>query len=65
MHENLSWNNHINNIANKISKTIGILRHIKTYIPLNVLKTIYNSLAMPYLQYGILVWAFDCDKLEL
>ena len=65
LHENLSWNDHIQYIANKISKTIGIIRCIKSYIPLNILKTIYNSLIMPYLQYGILVWGFECQRLEI
>ena len=54
IHENLSWNEHINSIANKISKTIGILRYVKSYIPRFILKIIYNFLVMPYLQYGIL-----------
>ena len=65
IHENLSWTDHVNSISKRISKTIGILRHLKSYVPLTILKTIYNSLVMPYLQYGILIWGFDCQRLEI
>ena len=64
IHENISWDDHINSIATKISKTIGILRCIKSYMSVHILKTIYNSLVLPYLQYGILIWGFTCQRLE-
>ena len=64
LHENLSWKEHINSIYNKISKNVGILSRLKSYVPSETLKTIYNSLVMPYLQYGILVWGFECQRLQ-
>ena len=64
-HENLSWKDHTNKISNKVSKTIGIIRRIKSVVPSKILKTIYNSLFTPYLQYGILIWGFELNRLEI
>lgn len=33
LHENLSQKVHINAVSNKISKTIGILTRLKSYVP--------------------------------
>ena len=63
VHENLSWNTHLDYISKKIAKTIGILKHTKSFLPANILKTLYNTLILPHLHYGILVWGFHCEKL--
>ena len=42
--DNLKWNSHINMIAKKISKTIGIMKKIKKYLPTSALLNIYNAL---------------------
>jgi hypothetical protein len=54
--ECISWKNHINLVAKKISKTIGILNKLKHFFPLNILLNIYNALILPYLNYGALLW---------
>ena len=50
---------HINLIANKISRTVGpigvINQLLKNYIPEKVLLTIYNTLILPHLNYGKLI----------
>ena len=57
--ENLSFCTHISNIGNKISKTIGILCRLKNTVPKFILKTIYNSLINPHLNYCILGWGLN------
>ena len=54
--KNLSWKNHIDHIIKKISKTIGIMKRLKHVLPKNILLTLYNTLIMPHLTYGILCW---------
>ena len=54
--ENLTWNTHTNYIANKISKTNGILARLKRKIPRCYLQIIFNSLLMSHILYGISVW---------
>lgn len=61
--KHLSFQFHINAISLKISKTIGILCKLKNFLPLCTLLTIYNSLILPYLTYGILVWGTNADKM--
>ena len=40
----MNWNTHINYIATKISKIVGILYRLKDIYPQSVLLTLYNSL---------------------
>ena len=40
----------------KLSKTIGILNTIKRVLPINIMRTIYNSLIICHLNYGVLLW---------
>ena len=61
--KHLSWNEHIHTISNKITKTIGILNKLKHHIPLNILLTIYNTLILPHINYGILSWGFKSDRI--
>ena len=53
---NLSWKYHIEPICHKISKSIGIIAEIRHYVPRRVLLSVYNSLIVPYLTYGICAW---------
>ena len=61
--EHLSWNNHIQKISNKISRNIGCLYRLKNFLPIFTLKLLYSSLILPYLQYGILLWGYKCNRI--
>ena len=37
---------------------------LKNFLPLHVLRILYNSLILPHLQYGILTWGFCLGRLE-
>ena len=63
--EDLSWDPHTNHISNKISKNNGVLRRLKNIVPQEILKTIYFSLINSHLNYGILVWGFNLERLEI
>jgi hypothetical protein len=62
--KHLNWNSHVNKIANKISKTAGILNKLKHILPLEILKIIYTSLITPHLNYGILIWSSNTSRLS-
>ena len=54
----LNWSDHIRNIKNKVSKSIGILTKIRRF--LNEKKTfrnLYFSFVYPYLIYCVKIWA--------
>ena len=62
--EHLSWKNHLNMVANKLSKLIGILHKLKYIYPQNALTTIYNSLFVPHINFGLLVWGTKVKHMD-
>ena len=63
INECLAWSPHIDKIANKISKYVGLLNKLKHYLPASILKTLYCSLILPHLNYGSLAWGFDANRI--
>ena len=61
----LSWKYHTNMIAIKISKVIGILHKLKYIFPQNILLTIYKSLILPHLNYGLLLWGVHLQDISV
>ena len=54
--DNLNFKDHVGHILSKVSKSIGIMNKLKFYFPLEVMKCIYRSFIVPYLEYGIEIW---------
>ena len=48
---NLSWKFQINNVALKISRTVGVVAHLRHFVPRTTLLNIYQSLIFFYLTY--------------
>jgi len=61
--ENISWKAHIDYICNKLSKTTGIFKRLHYTLPTNALLHMYNSLVSSHLNYGLLVYGFDTERL--
>lgn len=66
---NLSWTSHINNIACKASKVLGLIRRHLHDCDIKTKVTAYKSLVRPCLEYASSVWdpykACNIDKLEM
>ena len=60
--ELLNWKHHITTKSNQIAKSLGIINRIKNFVPLSTRKTLYHSLILPHLSYGILAWGNTCSK---
>ena len=54
--DNLNFKSHIDHIATKCSKIVGILYNIKDFVPLAILNIIYKTLIYPNLLYAIELW---------
>ena len=54
--QHLTWKTHVNFIAAKISKSVGLLYKAKYYLPSKSLLTLYYALVYPYLTYCNLIW---------
>ena len=52
----LSFKNHTNHILSKLSKSVGVLYKLSHYLPLNILKLLYQTMVHPYISYGIEAW---------
>ena len=51
-----TWKQHIEYIASKISKIVGLIVRLRHHVPLNTLLQIYGSLIFPHMYYGIAAW---------
>jgi hypothetical protein len=54
--EKLTWKKHIDYIAMKISRGLGMLGRVRNILPLNALLMLYHTMIYPYLTYCNLVW---------
>ena len=54
---------HTKKIANKVSRTVGLLCRLKRMLPKHTLRLIYTSLVLPHLQYGVLNWGFNMGRI--
>jgi hypothetical protein len=59
----MTWNSHISCIASKLSRNIGMINRLRHYLPSHSLKTLYDSLVLPHLNYGILAWGHRTERL--
>ena len=59
--DKLSWNSHVNNLCNIISRNIGILRNLN-YLPQSALELLYHSLISSHLSYCSMIWGFSSKK---
>ena len=61
--KHVNWVAHTNKVASRISRTTGVLNRLKNILPIYILKSIYTSLIMCHLNYGILVWGHTLNRL--
>ena len=52
----LSWKYNISSLCKKISRSIGIMYKLKSFVPLEVKKNIYYSLVYSHMIYAIEMW---------
>ena len=64
VNEYMNWNSHTQKVANKISRTLGVMNRLKRYLPLSAMKLMYDSLILSHLQFGITNWGFEWDRIS-
>ena len=62
--EHLNWKSHIQKVSNKVSRSIGVLNRLKKFLPLTVLRILYNALILLHFQFSILAWGFNPGRLN-
>ena len=67
--EKLKWTQHLNHVAIKLARGLGIMGRVSKILPLDILRMLYFSLIYPYLVYCCIVWgsasATALHKLEV
>ena len=56
LNQNLTWSDHIKHVSLKISRSLGQLKNLRHLLPTRILLTLYNTIILPHLHYGILAW---------
>ena len=59
---NMSWDNHINNLGKKLSRANGILCKLRTYMPKKTLISVYYAIFHSQVLYGCLMWSLSTLK---
>ena len=54
--EKLKWPENINVMANKVSKSLGVIYKMKNILPVSILPMLYSTLILPYYQYCNILW---------
>ena len=54
--DKLNFGEHLKYIANKVNKSIGLLRKLQNLLPRRSLVTIYKSFIRPYIDYGDVIF---------
>ena len=52
----LSWNTHIQSIANRAMKHIDVMKRLRWKLDRNTLEIIYKSYVRPVMEYGCVIW---------
>ena len=60
MDEHLNWKKQIANVTKKISRGIGILAKLRSYLDPKILRNIYYSIVYSHLSYGVEAWGSAC-----
>ena len=53
---NLTWEDHVDLMVNKINQKLGLLRRIKSCLPLSPRITFFNSYLLHLFDYGDIIW---------
>ena len=62
LNEHLTWKAHANMITLKLSKVVGIINKLKYVYPKAALMTLYSSLFLSHINYGLLLWGTDIAR---
>ena len=49
--KSLDWKKHIQEISKKVSRSLGVIKYCKRFLPFDTLKCLYNSIVDPHFRY--------------
>ena len=57
--KSMKFSSHIKQVANTISRNIGVISRIRYYIDPKIAYLLYNSMILPYLNYCCMIWGIN------
>ena len=60
--KHLSFKSHLKNLTAKLSKALYAIKRAAKVLKMKDLVTLYNSLFLPHLNYGLLAWGGSCKR---
>ena len=60
--ETLTWDQHINNVNNKLSSANFALNQVKHFLPQKILKSLYDTMFKPHIDYSNIIWGISKSK---
>ena len=63
INEFINWSSHSAMIANRISRTLGMMNRLKRYLPFTAMKLMYDTFILSHLQFGITCWGFEWNRI--
>ena len=54
--EHLNFSQHVSKTCIRTSKSIGVMYKLRSFLPVNIMKTLYHALINPYLRYSTESW---------
>ena len=63
LHLDLSWNDHINQLSKKLSRSNGILSKLRHVVPQKTIISVYYALFYLHLLYGCPVWSLATENM--
>ena len=55
--ENLSWDQHVKDLSNKLSRANGIISELRHYAPKSAVLSVYHAIFYSHMIYGSSVWS--------
>ena len=55
--ENLSWDQHVKDLSNKLSRANGIISKLRHYAPKSAVLSVYHAIFYSHMIYGSSVWS--------
>ena len=65
INDKLTWNDHVNHVAIPISRNIGIMYKVKSFVSDKILLMLYNTLILPYISYCNILWATSKSMINI
>ena len=62
INKHLTWQDHVEYISGKINKKLGLLRRIRTCLPLEARLFFFNSYILPIFDYADIIWGDRGNK---